>query len=545
MLGSVIDVVQQGFISAGASWRIDRELALSHIYEHFQDMYLGCKPNAMRRRRMALLAASLMAALLADHKALAQDDPGHPRVGDIFVIALENHNFTQPDPASSPMQILGNSAAPFINSLITAGNPNAAQVSFATAYYNAGNGVHPSEPNYVWAEAGSDFGFHDDADPSPTNGNTFYDDSPQPISQLIANGFKLVFWHRNETPHLTGQLNAAGIPWKNYQEDLELSASPTISAAGTDGPVNRYNGTTQYHYAVKHNPMAFFSDSAFVNVYPLAQLFLDLDSNAVGRFNWITPDEYNEAHSALTDGFTYHGIHYTGDQSAMAAADNFLSIVVPVIMASRAYRDNGVIILNWDETEGGDTASFTLPEIIISPLAKGNAYAGKTPMSHSSDLKTIEEIFGLPFANNPIPADETNVEGGYNYVATANDLGDLFMPGTIPAPVNLSATADDFVRNRQTHLVSQKVRITNRADTPAPAPLFLVLDNLSTNATLLNSEGTTAILPPLGSPYVRVNIGEENALRHNQTATATLEFRNPSGDAITYETRVLDVTPAP
>ena len=113
-----------------------------------------------------------------------------------------------------------------------------------------------------------------------------------------------------------------------------MAASPTNSASGTNGPVNPYNGTTQFNYAVKHNPMAFFTDTATQNVYPLAQFFVDLNNNTVGRYNWITPDQYNEAHSALNGGFTYQGVHYTGDQASIAAADNFLSHVIPQIMAS-------------------------------------------------------------------------------------------------------------------------------------------------------------------------------------------------------------------
>ena len=34
-------------------------------------------------------------------------------VNTVFVIALENHNFTQPTPGSSPEQLLGNPAAPY------------------------------------------------------------------------------------------------------------------------------------------------------------------------------------------------------------------------------------------------------------------------------------------------------------------------------------------------------------------------------------------------------------------------------------------------
>jgi phosphatidylinositol-3-phosphatase len=361
-----------------------------------QTATLGC--------HRALFAAAAVGVVLAAQTAPAQT------VSNIFVIAMENHNFTQPASVKKPQPILGNPAAPFINSLITPGNPNAAQVSFATAYYNAGAGVHPSEPNYVWAEAGSDFGVHSDADPSPANGNTFYDQSN----------------------HVTAQLNAAGIPWKNYQEDVEFSASPTNSASGTASSANPFNGSTEIGYAVKHNPMAFFADTDIENVFPLEQLFADLTNGTVGRYNWITPNLFNDAHSALKGGFRYLGSHFSGDQAAIAQGDNFLSIVVPQIMASPAYQNNGVIVIWWDETEGGDDTNFTLPEIVISPLAKGNAYASTVPMSHSSDIKTWDEVFGVGLLDNPIPAAETNNFGGFNSVPTANDLSDLFLPGVIP-----------------------------------------------------------------------------------------------------------------
>src|ERR1035441_8407229 len=122
----------------------------------------------------ALMKGAMSGVLVATQPGLAAPFAPSP-VGAVFVIAMENHNFTQPPTMTSPQQILGNPAAPFINSLITPGHSNAAQVSFATAYQNAGMQVHPSEPNYVWAEAGTDFGVHTDADPSAANGNTSYD----------------------------------------------------------------------------------------------------------------------------------------------------------------------------------------------------------------------------------------------------------------------------------------------------------------------------------------------------------------------------------
>ena len=405
--------------------------------------------------------------------------------------------------------------------------------------------MHPSEPNYVWDESGSDFGFHSDADPSPANGNTFYDNASGLVSQINANGNTAVFWHHTSTPHLLQQLDEIGVPWKNYQEDVQLNISPTNSASGNNGPTNIYNGSTQYSYAVKHNPAAFFGDTAEENVYPLSQLFLDLSNNAVGRFNWVTPDQYNEAHSSLNDGFTYRGVHYTGDQAAVAEGDNFLSLVLPEIMASKAYQDNGLVIILWDETEGGDTSGNTLPEIIISQLAKGNAYASKVPMSHSSDLKTFEEIFGLPFVNNPIPANETNVFNSYNNVATANDLSDMFVPGAIPAVQDLSVAEGGFIVDPFTHNVHQTVHITNNGSTPVTGPLFLALDDLATDVTLLNSEGKTQVLAPLDSPYVMVGGSFGGVLLPHQSAAVELQFADPSAVSITYTARVLNVTPAP
>ena len=106
------------------------------------------------------IGVSLLAILIAS-SAQAQ------QIGDVFYIDLENHNLTQPPGVTSPEQLLGNSAAPFLNSLITPGNPNAAMTSYASNYQNV-PGLHPSEPNYVWQESGT-HGPLNDHDPYPDN----------------------------------------------------------------------------------------------------------------------------------------------------------------------------------------------------------------------------------------------------------------------------------------------------------------------------------------------------------------------------------------
>jgi hypothetical protein len=394
------------------------------------------------------------------------------QIKTIFVIPLENHDFTQSSPDSSPEQLLGNPACPYFNSLITPGNANAAQVSYATHYFSSAiNGEHPSEPNYVWSEAGTDFGVRTDNDPSAGSGNLF-----------------------SGVTHLSGQLTAAGIVWKDYQEDVQYSSSAAVSASGT-GSVNIYNGTTEYSYAVKHNPMEFFTDTQDKNVYRLDQFFTDLSAGNVGRYNWITPDQYNEMHSSLPSGFTYHGTAYTGDQAAIAEGDNFLSIVIPEITNSAAYKNNGVIIIWTDETESTDDTGTTLPYVVISPLCRGNAYAGPVNYDHSSDLKTMDEIFGLAFQNNAIPAAELDAQNsGYNYVFSANDISDLFYGVGITSSENPSGYKDNvtftaMVANGNSPTGTIQF-LTN--GTAAGSPVTLVSGSASFSTTLLPL-GTTTV----------------------------------------------------
>jgi len=370
------------------------------------------------------------AAVLSLGAAVAHADP----IGPVFVIAMENHNWTQPTSLNSSINpILGDPAAPFINSLVTPGNPNAQYVSYASNYVNvppqtagspSGAGsVHPSEPNYIWSEAGQTApnGVRTDGDPSAANKNIL------PTS----------------VPSLSATLQANGVSWKSYQEDIDLATVggkvtstvkpqnqwtvPLTSISGTSTSyTNAYNGSNQYNYAPKHNPMVFFSatngSSSAANYAPLQQLQTDLTNNTVARYNWISPDQFNDMHTALTGGFTYNGMHYTGDQASIAQGDNFLSIIVPMIEASKAFQQqNGTIVIWNDETEGGDTSTTSM-EIVISKDAKGNAYTNTILYDHSSDLKTMCELM-LPGqgcfgdANSP----------------SVNDLSDLFKAGSIAA----------------------------------------------------------------------------------------------------------------
>jgi hypothetical protein len=387
---------------------------------------------------MRCLPRSLLASLLL----LLGSTVHAGNIGTVFYIDMENHNATQPTNqfTGSQQQIYGNPVAPYINSLITPGNPNAAQVSYAPNYYNVAAGIHPSLPNYLWQEAGTNFGVLNDNTPFGSGG----------VNQ-------------GNAANLSGLLQAkygSGV-WRSYQEDTNINFStntalpanqrtvPLNNVSGTfpGGVTNQWNGSNQYNFATKHDGQLYFnatnggnntttSNPLAANYAPLQQLQSDLANNNLAKYNLITPDQFNDMHTALTGGFTdpRTNIHYTGDQAQIAQGDYFLSQIVPMIMNSQAYKNNGAIVLWWDETEGGDGTNRTLPEIILSPLAKCNAYASPFSYTHSSDLKTLEELFGVFNPDGSFLGDANN--------PNTTDLADLFQPGAIvPEPATFGLFA--------------------------------------------------------------------------------------------------------
>jgi hypothetical protein len=100
----------------------------------------------------------------------------------------------------------------------------------------------------------------------------------------------------------------------------------------------------------------------------------------------------------------------------------------------------------------------------------------------------------------------------------------------------VTVTPGGFTYNMMTGLYSQTVTITNNTTSAFSGPISLVLDSLSTNATLSNATGTTDSLePPAGSPYINFagNLG-------SGMITLTLQFSDPTHALpITYTSRVL------
>ena len=176
-------------------------------------------------KRIGMLGVFALLFTVGQLAAGAED--GKDGIKTVFVIAMENHNWTQPANqfTGGIQQIFQNPAAPFINSLVN-GTATAVingrqvnisqQTAFATNYRNvlataggANPHIHPSEPNYIWAEAGTNFGVFNDNDPfAPASG-----------TGQISN--------QDNQLHLTRLFDQCGVSWKSYQEDIDLVPNGT------------------------------------------------------------------------------------------------------------------------------------------------------------------------------------------------------------------------------------------------------------------------------------------------------------------------------
>src|SRR6266446_1510708 len=179
----------------------------------------------------------------------------------VWVILMENHNWTgnNAGAAFGAPDIKGNPLAPYINGTLLNTSAHAEQ------YFNP-PGNHPSLPNYLWLEAGTNFGI--------------LNDNPPALN------------HQGTTNHLVTLLKKAGISWRAYEEDI----------CGCFCPLSDTN-----LYAVRHDPFVFFDDvtgannpssgSCITNIRPYSELAGDLQSNVVARYNFITPNLCDDMHN--------------------------------------------------------------------------------------------------------------------------------------------------------------------------------------------------------------------------------------------------------
>lgn len=301
------------------------------------------------------------------------------KVKTVWVILMENHNWTgnNAGAAFGAPDLKGNPLAPYINGTLLNTSAHAEQ------YFNP-PGNHPSQPNYLWLEAGTNFGVLSDTQPG----------QPQIFTDQ----------------HLVKLLENAGISWKAYAEpDF---GSPVFDICPLDFTF----------FDVEHLAFVYFNDindglnpqsaDCRAHVRPYYELPTDLANRTSAQYNFITPNLCHDGHEGVSPCSAFESADNT------LRSDTWLKQNVPLILESAKYQEAGALFIIWDEAEdSGQFSDGPVGMFLLSPFAKGGgkkAYSNSIHYDHSSTLKTLEEIFGVA----PLL--------GATADRQTNDLSDLF-----------------------------------------------------------------------------------------------------------------------
>jgi phosphatidylinositol-3-phosphatase len=318
-----------------------------------------------------------------------------PPVGHVFVIVLENKTF------ADTFGPTGRVDAPYLNNTLVP------QGELLTKYYGTG---HNSADNYIAMVAGQP--------PTPASKDDCPGDMPKPVADSATGPFDIATSDGCDYPArfrtLGDQMTDRGLTWKGYN-------------SGIPGPCSMAHD--KGHYARKHNPWVFFrsvreSNQCQQDVVGLDQLSTDLMSaDTTPNLSYIVPDQCEDAHDNCTGPLPSNPI--IDDQYALKQADAFLGVWVPRILNSAAFKQDGLLVINFDESVGDATAccgeqpgpadpapggyADGVPgpgggitgALLISPfISPGSAqpsglHLNNTDYNHYSLLRSLEDLFGI------------------------------------------------------------------------------------------------------------------------------------------------------
>jgi hypothetical protein len=344
----------------------------------------------VRRSTVFAAVAVCFAVISAIGPARALAAP--PTIKHVWVITLENESA---DTTYGP-----NSPATYLNSTLRK------QGVYLDQYYATG---HASLDNYISMVSGQGANVITQADCL-----LFINVVPGTVGPNgQANGEGCVY--PNTVPTLVDQLEAKGLMWKGYMQDM--GNTPSREAATCAHPAfNTVDGTqkatAQDNYATRHNPFMYFHSiidepSCVTNVVSLKPLLNDLSSAAATpAFSFITPSLCDDGHDAPC---------VDGRPGGLKSADAFLETWAPRILASPAFAEGGMLIVNFDESEVNDATSccnqqpnpggsplggITGPgggrtgAVIVSSRTAPNT-TSSTPYNHYSLLRSLEDLFDV------------------------------------------------------------------------------------------------------------------------------------------------------
>ena len=180
--------------------------------------------------------------------------------------------------------------------------------------------------------------------------------------------------------NIVRQLNLGGKSWRAYAESL-----PSIG----------YTGGDQYPYVKRHNPFSYLSDvlnnqAQANNIVPFSQFSIDLANGQLPQYSFIIPNQYNNSHDCPPS------IPNCTNADKLATADQWLKDNIDPLIASPALRQNGLLIISFDESVNTDmqNGGGRVVTLVVGPKVK-QAFQSSTFYQHQSTLRTSAEALGL------------------------------------------------------------------------------------------------------------------------------------------------------
>ena len=374
----------------------------------------------MKSRMLPAIAAALCCLFLA----VSGTAPGAPaaKPGHVFIIVLENEGFNYTFGPKSP--------ATYLNGL-------ARQGALLNQYHGIG---HFSLDNYIAMVSGQ--GVNPVTQSDCRDFVEFAQTGAAADGQAVGAG--CVYPASIRT--VADQLTAKGLTWKGYMEDMGNIPSREAATCGhpaIGAPDKTQKAVAGDQYATRHNPFVYFhsiidTPACDANVVALPALAADLKSIATTpNYVFITPNLCHDGHDGGEDGRKC----VDGQPGGLVSADKFLADTVPQILASPAFKQDGLLIVTFDEAdidlkfdqatrtvkfEGGDSSACcdqqagpnigpdskvfgSLPDqgpgvngpgggrigaVLVSPLIQPGTVSD-VPYNHYSLLRSIEDMFGL------------------------------------------------------------------------------------------------------------------------------------------------------
>jgi phosphatidylinositol-3-phosphatase len=366
----------------------------------------------MNGARLVLVAVAALLAGCGDRGS--SEGTALPPIGHVFTIVLENKDYDE--------TFGEDSRAPYLAEQLTA------KGQLLTRYYGTG---HRSLGNYLTMISGqSENPATQDNCPRFTR---FEMKRTAAYDQAVGDG--CVYPPRIVT--VADQLEAAARTWGGYMEsmgdDPDRDGGRTCAHPPIGAPDRTQEATRRDQYAVRHNPFVYFrsiiDDPAGCDerVVKLAELTKDLRRPAhTPDFTFIVPDLCSDGHDGRCADPARPG-GYRG-------IDAFLRFWVPRILESQAFREDGLLIITFDESESGVEACCFVPDgpnteqqgidgpgggrigaVLISPFIEPGT-VNDQPYNHYDYLRTVEDIFDLGYlgyaAHDDVRGFGTDVFGG-------------------------------------------------------------------------------------------------------------------------------------